>query len=71
MSRSSTTKVTTGSFCGRHLVFDSSSYSEFYSEVDYPPKLIEEGLKSVIYEINKAIRSLNAKLGLQSPKVSF
>ena len=63
--------MTTGSFCGRHLVFDLSSNYDFYSEVDYPPQLIDEGFKSVIYETNKTIRRLNAKLGLQSPKVSF
>ena len=52
--------------------FNSSFRTKFqyyFSEVDYPPQLQDEGLKSVIWETNKTIRTLNAKLGLQSPKV--
>ena len=37
--------------------------------MDYPPNLIRNGCKATIFEVNKAIRIFNGKLGVSTPNV--
>ena len=37
--------------------------------MDYPPDLIKSGCKATIFEVNKAIRRINEKLGVSTPNV--
>ena len=49
----------------------NSQLQYLFSEVDYPPQLIDEGFKTVIWKTNNTVRRLNKKIGLKSPKVFF
>ncbi len=72
-SWSSIALPTTRLFCGRPFFQFIIQYQiqNIYSEADYPPQLVNEGYRKAIWEANRTIRSLNAKLGLQSPNVHF
>ena len=40
-----------------------------FSAVDYAPRLINDGCKDTIFDVNKAIRIINEKLGVSTPNV--